>query len=282
MDFMAGLATYNERQGLDDDAQDRVIAAHVESRLVRQQKTGAANLAARQAEVAPMGIKPKTSRFPERNVADKVTKARRVPGPPEPSVGVAVDNGEPARPPQVGLVYVLLGKLRTHNPDVEALARVWFEERKDTFTVRSISPVIDRLRANLDAPAMVGSGPTVDRLNMDAAATRTSYDAYTDIPDGNYALPVEGTDTIHFYRVSRSRDGRYVRVAERASDTLYPVRPWNRAKGVLEDIRTATPHDAAVLFGRTIGSCYRCGRSLTDEVSRAAGIGPDCAGKGMF
>lgn len=38
-------------------------------------------------------------------------------------------------------------------------------------------------------------------------------------------------------------------------------------------------YEAMVRYGHEIGSCGVCGRTLTDEQSRAAGIGPICAGK---
>jgi hypothetical protein len=37
--------------------------------------------------------------------------------------------------------------------------------------------------------------------------------------------------------------------------------------------------DAHILYGQEIGSCGLCGRSLTDEASRARGLGSDCASK---
>lgn len=37
--------------------------------------------------------------------------------------------------------------------------------------------------------------------------------------------------------------------------------------------------DEAKSFGKIYGFCIRCGRTLTDENSKAAGIGPICAGK---
>lgn len=36
------------------------------------------------------------------------------------------------------------------------------------------------------------------------------------------------------------------------------------------------PEGAMVLYGQLIGACAYCGRSLTDDESRQAGIGPDC------
>jgi uncharacterized protein DUF6011 len=34
-----------------------------------------------------------------------------------------------------------------------------------------------------------------------------------------------------------------------------------------------------VRYGQELGECGHCGRTLTDEASRAAGIGPVCASK---
>ncbi len=44
--------------------------------------------------------------------------------------------------------------------------------------------------------------------------------------------------------------------------------------GILVDPRAAT-----VLYGRELGVCGVCSRTLTDESSRAAGIGPVCASR---
>jgi len=38
----------------------------------------------------------------------------------------------------------------------------------------------------------------------------------------------------------------------------------------------AADEDAGPRYGRLIGDCCRCGRQLTDETSRALGIGPVC------
>ena len=54
------------------------------------------------------------------------------------------------------------------------------------------------------------------------------------------------------------------------------------ARIVLERILDAPggPEAAAAKYGQEIGQCGMCNRVLTDEVSRAAGIGPVCRSKG--
>lgn len=48
------------------------------------------------------------------------------------------------------------------------------------------------------------------------------------------------------------------------------------ARKIMED-----PKEAMLQYGRELGECGHCGRTLTNDHSRAAGIGPVCAkGKG--
>jgi Family of unknown function (DUF6011) len=44
----------------------------------------------------------------------------------------------------------------------------------------------------------------------------------------------------------------------------------------------ADPEAAMLRYGREIGRCGHCNRTLTDESSRQAGIGPVCAAKAGF
>ena len=82
------------------------------------------------------------------------------------------------------------------------------------------------------------------------------------------------TDEGHlaFYRLTPN--GLFVQ----ASDDMHRV-PGNAEKKVVEKI-AADPQAASIRYGLEIGACGRCGRTLTDEESRAAGIGPVCAQKG--
>ena len=91
------------------------------------------------------------------------------------------------------------------------------------------------------------------------------------VADGRYA--VEKDDgTLMFYSVKNGHSRTFVDVW--ASDTRYPVQNPGERKRILEAIK-ADP-DAGPRFGREIGRCYVCGRTLTDELSRQLGIGPVC------
>ena len=99
-----------------------------------------------------------------------------------------------------------------------------------------------------------------------------------DVPAGRYAVEINGK--LGFFKVDRPTEGRwagYVFVKQMASDTEYPVRGFRR--GAVLDVIAVDPQAASLRYGQEIGACGVCGRTLTDEDSRARGIGPICADK---
>jgi hypothetical protein len=81
-----------------------------------------------------------------------------------------------------------------------------------------------------------------------------------------------------FYRVTRPLDGKWagrVFVDAQASDDYHAVRSPAGLRVALAGI-LADPAGAALLYAGELGRCSRCARTLTDEESRAAGMGPDC------
>ena len=96
---------------------------------------------------------------------------------------------------------------------------------------------------------------------------------------GHFALRTEGV--VKFYRVKLVTTGNWagkVFVEAQASDDFHPVRSPETLTQVLTGI-LADPHAAEELYGQELGQCYRCNRTLTDETSRALGIGPECRSK---
>lgn len=101
-----------------------------------------------------------------------------------------------------------------------------------------------------------------------------------DVPAGRYAVE-NGEGILRFYRVDRPTEGRWagrVFVNVYASDETYPVR-GEAGREVLAAIAAAGTREASLRYGVEIGACGICGRTLTDEESRARGIGPVCADK---
>lgn len=86
------------------------------------------------------------------------------------------------------------------------------------------------------------------------------------------------TDTeVKFYRVKRGRKTGVMFVDVQASDEYYPIRSYSQRNAVLSLI-AQDPKAALALYGRELGACGRCGRTLTSEY-RELGIGPVCIDK---
>jgi hypothetical protein len=164
---------------------------------------------------------------------------------------------------QKGYVLSLLQRMSQVHPEMYATAKPWCDARMDTLTKRRASEVIDRLKAQL------ASAP------VQAAPVRT-WDAYTDIPTGYYAVSSDEGHT-SLYRVQH-RDGGKVYVDLQVSDALTRI-PWATRQAALNKIRTDGPQACAERYGREIRRCYRCNRKLTLEESRTNGLGATCAGK---
>lgn len=100
-------------------------------------------------------------------------------------------------------------------------------------------------------------------------------------PDVHVAITnVTGSNDLDFFRVV-SRNPRFAPLVARViggrPDEALTVQ---ESVAVLE--RLALTDDipgALAAYGREIGRCGRCHRTLTDQDSRAAGLGPDCASK---
>jgi hypothetical protein len=97
------------------------------------------------------------------------------------------------------------------------------------------------------------------------------------VADGRYAL-LGVDDVVRFYVVRSPAEGRWqgwTFVDAMASDDRWPIKNRDEKARILAAI-AADPMGALARFGREIGSCGHCGRTLTDEESRARGIGPVC------
>lgn len=102
------------------------------------------------------------------------------------------------------------------------------------------------------------------------------------VPAGRYA--VENADgKLSFYKVDTPTEGKWAGftfLKVLASDTEYPVKGAGKAT-ILAAI-AVDPKAALIRYGREIGACGVCNRTLTDEASREAGIGPVCAANGGY
>lgn len=142
----------------------------------------------------------------------------------------------------------------------------WLQGKLDAGISKSkASLVIERLLALPKVTAKMASGSAKD---------------VPDVPAGRYAVDSDGINATAFYRVARPSEGRwagYVFVDLQVSDWYEPIRNHAAKVTILEKILKAGPQSAAERYGRELGKCGICGRTLTNDESRARGIGPICA-----
>lgn len=196
-----------------------------------------------------------------------------------------------ARPRAGRLVRVLIDQLRKLDVDAATAATVWYDRNEDTITVDQCSEWITRLRTKL---ATYNGQPLVTTTTPDAAPVTAPaaggaaelikllaalHDAVPAHPDRGMVLrryAIDGFDTgneTRFYKLRESKRGRRYLVAQ-LSDEERMV-PWAEALIVARKIAD-DPMAAMLRYGREIGSCGHCGRTLTNDESRALGIGPVC------
>lgn len=127
-------------------------------------------------------------------------------------------------------------------------------------TVADASAVIDRAKR------------TADRIK--AAAPVAAAPAKVTVPDGHYALVVEGV--VKFYSVNTPTEGKwagYTFVNAQASDDYHKM-SHAASQRILAAI-AVDPLAAMKLYGIELGECGHCGRALTSDW-RKVGIGPIC------
>lgn len=106
---------------------------------------------------------------------------------------------------------------------------------------------------------------------------------YDTIPEGRYAVNDPTDGTLKFYQVDKPTKGKWagwVFLSVFASDERFPIRDRSKKDLILATIAQDSK-GAMARYGLELGICGRCGRTLTDETSRALGIGPVCASAGF-
>jgi len=140
------------------------------------------------------------------------------------------------------------------------------------------SVALDRLIGLQRAARAIPSGGATS-----GGTFRPAPSTLPDVPEGYYATPSRtGTNDLDFWRVDRPTEGRWA--GRTFVKRVIGGHPDANVRGAevrlaLEAIQAAGPQSAAEVYGREIGRCGMCNRHLTDAVSRARGIGPDCYGR---
>jgi hypothetical protein len=111
----------------------------------------------------------------------------------------------------------------------------------------------------------------------------TTTDRYSKIPSGHYATKsLTGNNDFDFWRVDRPLEGKYKGyifvkriVGGKPDQNVQRNTKFAALSAILEEGIEPT----ALRYGQELGRCSRCNRTLTDEVSRQYGKGPECRSK---
>lgn len=189
-----------------------------------------------------------------------------------------------ASDPQKGMIAGLLKDLsRLDDATWRQASTWWFGQTVDgnytgaiaTATKSLASQTIERLKIRITEAKGRTTPPAVRQETASAATGYTPRDRFADVPDGYYAVTTND-DVLAFYRVSTWKTSGDRKVQVQASAELHLVRGHKATDAILAKIRLATPPVAGKRYADQLGNCYMCGRTLTDETSRALGIGPKC------
>lgn len=118
---------------------------------------------------------------------------------------------------------------------------------------------------------------TLDKVK--APVSDTSWHN-VDVPAGYYATPsMTGNNDLDFWRVDVPEKGKWAgyRFVKRVIGGQGAVNISKAERfNALQQIDAIGAQAAGKAYADAIGCCYRCNRELTDETSRAVGLGPVC------
>ena len=120
----------------------------------------------------------------------------------------------------------------------------------------------------------------LESLKHQPKAQTTSVADLPKVEDGHYAVKSHtGNNDLDFYRIKNGRRPGIVFIDVVVGG--HPDQPVARAiRARVMAAIAKDPQTAAKAYADAIGNCYKCNRHLTDETSRALGIGPQCRAGG--
>lgn len=153
-------------------------------------------------------------------------------------------------------------------PELEALDRM----------ARQIGTSLEEIRANRAARREDTARATAAPAQRSSAKFSLAAFIQTvkQIPDGKYALVGKDGATIHFFEVRAEGNRNWVYRLYGAPGDFRRERmsyAWMHAAATRI---AADAKAAAILFGKKTKTCGRCSSPLTNEESRAFGLGPKC------
>jgi hypothetical protein len=159
------------------------------------------------------------------------------------------------------------------------VSRTW-QENKAVAVAKVLGSSDALTRAKNDAASVTAIVASVFGEVTPVQDARPAIVKAASVPAGRYALD-NGNGSVRFFKVDCPTEGRwagYTFVKWQAGTDEFPVRNRADRDAILARI-AVNPEAASRLYGTELGMCGVCGRTLTNDESRAAGIGPVCAAK---
>lgn len=135
---------------------------------------------------------------------------------------------------------------------------------------------VDRIAASTLIDELKSRPAVVPLRTLDARPAAPAPEPLPTVADGRYAIELDGA--VRFFRLNTHAASGRQYLDSQASDDFHSITTYATKLRVLTAI-AAEPVDAMRRYGVELGRCGSCGRTLTDETSRAFGIGPDCRAK---
>lgn len=137
-----------------------------------------------------------------------------------------------------------------------------------------------------DASRIIGAFKAMP-LKQGARDRSKSNPDLADVPAGYYAVRMNTSrlqtksekNDIAFFRVWRGTKNTGVFKVYKQLGPNFTELDYQRSLAVLKWIYRSGSGEASVLYGQKIGRCGKCGRELTNRVSRETGLGPICGGR---
>lgn len=149
-----------------------------------------------------------------------------------------------------------------------------------------VSRVLTKRRASAEIDWLKGIADELKSSMLPMDDVKQNFNGpVPQVPSGGYAVTTE-EGHLAFYEVdsveAKELNGRPITdnvqfvVQLRISDGRRRI-AWASALTILRKIEQAGVLEASMAFGRELGECGNCGRTLTNTNSRKRGIGPICA-----
>jgi len=197
------------------------------------------------------------------------------------------------RPKADRYVFVLIRDLTAIDAEAGRIAREWYDRNRETLTVDKGSDWINRLKAKIaDVSRNPGKANVVQTTEPNPKA-----DAWAEwravagelcmranSTGARFAVPTEdgATNTLAFWWVVPGRGNHKGKFwLRQVIGGQGPIRVRMSPEAMTSVVRKALADpDSLARYGREMEHCGACGTELTNDESRAMGIGPECRRKG--